>query len=133
MEIKGRVIANLGIQKGVSKTSGKEWAKSGLVVEIPGQYPKTVALDNMKDAERFHAIPIGSEGTFYIGLESREYNGRWYTNVNCWKWELASQSQQQPQQPQPQPAQQSWSRQLSAPSVTPSQSGGALNNDPLPF
>ena len=98
MEIKGRVVANLGVQNGTSK-AGKDWAKATVVVEYGDQYPKKIALDNMKNADSFGALAIGTEGTFHIEVESREFNGRWYTSANCWKWET---TQQAPAQPAPQ-------------------------------
>lgn len=102
MEIAGKVLMNLGIESGVSAKSGKEWKRARLVVEIPGQYPKTVALDNMKRAEEFGAIAPGSWGTFQIDVESREYQGRWYTSVSCWDWRL-QETQGQPGVQQPAP------------------------------
>ena len=96
MEIKGKVVANLGVQKGTSK-AGKEWAKATVVIEYGDQYPKKVALDNLKNAEDFAKLAVGADGTFHIEVESREFNGRWYTSVNCWKWETApAQPVQQP-------------------------------------
>lgn len=100
MEIKGRVVANLGVQNGTSK-AGKNWAKATVVVEYGDQYPKKIALDNMKNADSFGALAIGTEGTFHIEVESREFNGRWYTSVNCWKWEVAQPATQQPAPQQP--------------------------------
>lgn len=92
MEIKGKVVTNLGVQKGTSK-AGKEWAKATIIVEYgDGQYPKRVALDNLKNAEEFAKLAVGTEGTFHIEVESREFNQRWYTSVNCWKWEVAQQA-----------------------------------------
>lgn len=90
MEIKGRIVANLGVQKGTSN-AGKDWAKATIIIETEGQYPKKVALNNMKNAEAFGILAIGTEGVFQIEVESREFNGRWYTSVNCWKWDIAQQ------------------------------------------
>ena len=114
MEIKGKVVANLGVWKGTSK-AGKEWAKATVVIEYGDQYPKKVALDNLKNAEDFAKLAVGTEGTFHIEVESREFNGRWYTSVNCWKWETTQQPQQTPtqqmcQQAQAQPAQEDESQ-----------------------
>lgn len=95
LAIKGKVVANLGVQKGTSK-AGKDWSKATVVIETEGQYPKKVALDNMKNADNFAALTIGTVGTFHIEVESREFNGRWFTSVNCWKWET--------EQAQPAPA-----------------------------
>ena len=87
MEIKGKIIQNLGIQSGTSK-SGKAWSKASILIETEGQYPKKVVLDNLKNADEFGKLTIGSTGTFHIEINSNEYNGRWYTSVNCWKWEI---------------------------------------------
>lgn len=87
MEIKGKVIQNLGLQTGTSK-SGNPWNKAELIIETEGQYPKKIKLSNMKNAESFSLLPVGSLGTFQIELESREFNGRWYTDVTCWKWDI---------------------------------------------
>lgn len=90
MELKGKVIQNFGIQSGTSK-AGKQWSKASIVIETEGQFPKKVALDNLKNAEEFAKLAVGSMGTFNIEISSNEFNGRWYTSVNCWKWETDSQ------------------------------------------
>lgn len=96
MEIKGKIIKNLGIQSGTSK-AGNAWSKASIVIETDGQFPKKVMLDNLKNADEFGKLAVGSYGTFHIELNSTEFNGRWYTSVNCWKWEV--------DQPQPAMAQ----------------------------
>jgi hypothetical protein len=124
MEIKGKVVANLGVQNGTSK-AGKNWAKATVVIEYGDQYPKKVALDNMKNADSFGALPVGTEGTFHIEVESREFNGRWYTSVNCWKWETTQQAPAQPSQP----VQQDWQAAYPQPAAKPqtaSQEDGGL-------
>lgn len=105
MEIKGTIINVLPLESGVSKTNGNPWSKATIIIETDGQYPKKVAMSNMKQAEEFARLPIGAKGTFRIDVESREYNGRWFTNVNCFGYELEGQQpiQSPPQQaPQPQ-------------------------------
>lgn len=124
MEIKGKVVANLGVQNGTSK-AGKNWAKATVVIEYGDQYPKKVALDNMKNADSFGALPVGTEGTFHIEVESREFNGRWYTSVNCWKWETTQQAPAQSSQP----VQQDWQAAYPQPAAKPqtaSQEDGGL-------
>lgn len=106
MQIEGTVVAVLPLEQGVSKTSGNPWSKATIVVETPGQYPKKVALTNMRNAEEFSKLPIGTQGVFKIDVESREYNGRWYSDVRCYAYEIAgAQQTQAPQQTyaQPQP------------------------------
>lgn len=98
MDVKGRVIQVLPLQEGISKNN-KAWSKASIVVETEGQYPKKIAMDNLKNAEEFGKLAPGTVGTFHIEVESREFNGRWYTSVNCYKWEVASPYPQQQQQP----------------------------------
>ena len=100
MEIKGKIIQNLGIQSGTSK-AGKAWSKASILIETEGTYPKKVVLDNLKNAEEFSKLAVGSTGTFHIEINSNEYNGRWYTSVNCWKWEVTQTQQQQSYQQPP--------------------------------
>lgn len=95
MQFKGKVIDRLPMQSGTSK-AGNAWSKATLIVETVTQYPKKVALANMKRAAEFDALPVGTVATFSVDLESREYQGRWYTEVNCWDWALDA-----PLNPQP--------------------------------
>lgn len=102
MEIKGTIINVLPLESGVSKTNGNPWSKATIVVETEGQYPKKVAMNNMKNAEEFVRLPIGARGTFKIEVESREYKGKWYSDIRCWAYELEGQlapPQQQYAQP----------------------------------
>lgn len=102
MQIEGTIVAVLPLEHGVSKTSGNPWSKATIVVETIGQYPKKVALSNMKNAEEFAKLPIGTQGVFKIDVESREYNGRWYSDIRCYAYEIGGTQQQQPQYAQPQ-------------------------------
>lgn len=85
MEVTGRVIAVLAEQGGVSKT-GNEWKKQEYVIETQEQYPKKVCFQ-LFGADRIAqaAIQAGEIITVHIDIESREYQGRWYTNINGWK------------------------------------------------
>lgn len=103
----GRVIAILPKVSGTS-ANGKEWSRATIVVEQPSndsKFTRKVVLSNLRNADEFGALEVGTLAKFYVDIESREYNGRWYTDVTCWKWEVtgAEAQQQQPQQ-QPQEA-----------------------------
>lgn len=133
MEIKGKVIQNLGLQSGTSK-AGKAWSKASIVIETEGQYPKKVALDNLKNAEEFGKLAPGSVGTFHIEIISNEFNGRWYTSVNCYKWETASPyPQQQAYTSQGYESYQPQAPQPPYPVVQPLPEGAAQETDDLPF
>lgn len=85
MEVTGRVIAVLPEQGGVSK-SGNEWKKQEYVIETQEQYPKKVCFQ-IFGADRIAqaAIQPGEMITVFFDIDSREYQGRWFTNISCWK------------------------------------------------
>lgn len=87
MQLRARVINKLPMVSGTSQ-SGNAWSKATLIVETISQYPKKVAITNMKRAAEFDSLPMGTTATFDVELESREYNGRWYTDVSCWNWNI---------------------------------------------
>ena len=90
MEIKGKLIKIMPTQQGTSQT-GKVWQKRDFVIETQDRYPKNVAITAMGDL--INEIPsVGSNVTAHINIESREYNGRWYTNVTLWKLEVLTEA-----------------------------------------
>ncbi|MDD2436917.1 MAG: DUF3127 domain-containing protein [Massilibacteroides sp.] len=85
MEITGKIIAVLPAQGGTSK-NGNEWKKQEYVLETFDQYPKKVCFQ-LFGADRIEqaAIQLGEDVTVFFDIDSREYQGRWYTNINAWK------------------------------------------------
>lgn len=87
MEIRGTVQHILPVMTGQS--SRGEWKKQSVVIEIPGQYPKSVCMDIWGDNIDNFQLNQGEELIAQIDIESREYNGKWFTNVKAWKIEKA--------------------------------------------
>lgn len=89
MEVTGKIIAVLPEQGGTSKT-GNEWKKQEYVLETQEQYPKKVCFQ-LFGADRIAqaAIQPGELLTVSFDIDSREYQGRWYTNISAWKVERA--------------------------------------------
>lgn len=85
LEVKGKVVSMSALESGVGK-SGKEWKRKTVVVEEGGDYPKKIAITLMGDKadEKFEK---NQDVTIQCNIESQEYNGRWFTNVNGWKIE----------------------------------------------
>ena len=52
---------------------------------MPGTYPKSVCFDVWGANIDAFGIKQNDEVIASIDIESREYNGRWYTNVKAWK------------------------------------------------
>ena len=84
---KGKVHAILAEQKGVS-AGGKEWAKIDFVIEeVDGQYPKKVSFTAMgeKILPIVKSLSVGQLVEVHYNLDAREYNGKWFTNINAWR------------------------------------------------
>ena len=83
MEISGKIIEILDIKSGQSANG--EWRKQEYVLETEAQYPKKVCFMAWGDKIDQFNIQKGETVEVSIDLESREYNGRWYTDVKAWK------------------------------------------------
>ena len=85
MEIQGVLKQILPLESGETK-SGKAWQKQTIIVETQETYPKLIAVEvNEKAISRLQDYQIGHTITCSINIESREYNGRWFTSIKCWK------------------------------------------------
>ncbi|MBQ5993984.1 MAG: DUF3127 domain-containing protein [Bacteroidales bacterium] len=90
MEITGKLIQKLPVKSGVS-SSGNNWSKAEFVIETVEQYPKKVCANLWGDRARaLDQFQEGSLITVSFDLESREFNGNWYTDVRAWKVEAAT-------------------------------------------
>ncbi len=87
MEIKGKLFQMLPIQTGEGKNG--TWKKQDFVIETDGQYPKKVCMTVWGEKHNENYMTIGNELLVSFDAESREYNGRWYTDLKAWKIELA--------------------------------------------
>lgn len=83
MEIKGKIIQKLPPQGGVSK-SGTAWKKQEYVLETLDSYPKQVKFDFFGDKADNNILEIGDIVTIQYDIESREFNGRWYTDIHAY-------------------------------------------------
>lgn len=121
MEFQAQFKMMLPLQQGVSQ-QGKQWQKcEAIVTTTSGQYTNDVCLTFFGDkVNQLAQCQPGYTYNFSVDLNSREYNGRWYNDINCWKVEQVMQ-----QQPQfaPQTAQFAPNAQLmvQAPTMMPQQ------------
>lgn len=87
MQLIAKLIQVLPLQTGMGKNG--EWRKQDVVVETDGQYPKKVCISIWGDKASESVLQIGNMLDISFDVESREYNGRWYTDVKAWKVDLA--------------------------------------------
>ncbi len=83
MEITGEIIECLPVKSGQSAKG--EWRKQEYVLQTDGQYPKKICFMVWGEKVEQFAIQQGEVLQVSIDLESREYNGRWYTDVKAWR------------------------------------------------
>lgn len=125
MEIKGRIIQILPLQSGMSK-AGNEWKKQEYILETDAQYPKKVCFNLFGDKIDQYPMTVGEEVVISLDVESREFNGRWYTDLRAWKVDkVADMAQNAPMQagvPAPPPA-----------DFFAANPSGEMSNDDLPF
>lgn len=106
MDISGKLSIHLPTQTGEGKNG--TWQKSGFVIETTNEkYPKKVCFTTWGDLiAQSQAYQPGEEVKVYFDVDSREYQGKWYSDIKAWKVErLAAgtmNANQQPPQSNPQ-------------------------------
>ncbi|MBQ9555817.1 MAG: DUF3127 domain-containing protein [Muribaculaceae bacterium] len=84
MDIKGKIIQKMEPQGGVSK-AGNQWKKQEYVLETLDSYPRKVKFDFFGDRADQFPLEVGDVITLSYDIESREFNGRWYTDIRGFK------------------------------------------------
>lgn len=85
MEISGKIIAVLPQTSGQGKNG--LWRSQDYVLETTDQYPKKICFNLFNDKIDQFPMAIDDAVKVSFDVESREYNGRWYTTVRAWKVE----------------------------------------------
>ena len=83
VEIKGKIIEILPEKSGQSENG--EWRKQEYILETDSNYPKKICFMAWGDKIGEFNLQQGENVEVSVDLESREYNGRWYTDVKAWK------------------------------------------------
>lgn len=123
MEINLKIIQVLPAQEGVGK-NGNPWKMQGYVGETQSEYPKKVYFEVFGE-ERIEKNPCDIDDMVKVSfdIESREFNGRWYTSIRAWKIEPA-QAAAEPVEQKPSQA---------APAAAPEASVAEEGESELPF
>ena len=85
MELKGKIVQINPVQSGQGRNG--PWKKQEFILETQSNYPKKVCLVAWGDKIDDFNISEGEMVNASIDIESREYNGRWYTDVKVCKVE----------------------------------------------
>ncbi len=86
MEAIGKIIVKLPAQQGTSR-AGNQWNKQEYVLETAEAYPKKIFFSFFGDKANQYPLEVGQQVKVSFDIDSHEYNGRWFTNINAWKAE----------------------------------------------
>ena len=88
LELEGRITQKLPVQQGTSARGA--WAKQEFIFEYQeGNFPTSLCMnvwgaDKVSELEK---LQVRDKVKISFNLSSREYNGRWYTDVRAWRIE----------------------------------------------
>jgi len=85
MQLTAKLIQLLPLQTGTGKNG--QWKKQDIIVETEATYPKKICVSIWGDKIDAGQLQPGNMLKIDFDVESREFNGRWYTDVKAWKIE----------------------------------------------
>ena len=103
LEIEGTLSQKLPVQSGNSARG--PWAKQEFILEYPdGNFTAKACFTawGQEKVQELAKYQIGDKVKVSFNLKSREYNGRWYNDLQIWKIAPAGAQPAAPAQPAPQ-------------------------------
>lgn len=84
MEFEGTVYKMLPLTKGTSARG--EWQRQDVVFEMQdGSFARKICVTFFNRPDDVAKLKEGAAYHVSVNVESREYNGRWYTDVRAWR------------------------------------------------
>jgi hypothetical protein len=128
MQLTAKLVQVLPVETGEGRNG--TWKKQNVIVETDGPYPKKVCVSIWGDKISPSELVEGNNLTIEFDVESREFNGRWYTDVKAWSVKPAGSAPQPMAPQQPYYPANAPAFNLSAP---PAQDAPAPTPDNMPF
>ena len=89
MEFKAKFIRPGGYKE------GENWRKQEGIFETSDKYPKTIAVSFFNElVDKLADLKQGIDYILCVDIESREWNGKWYTDVKAWRVALPGESKE---------------------------------------
>jgi hypothetical protein len=85
IRITGTVTQILEEQSGEGRNG--PWRKQEFILETEGDYPREVCIIQWGDKIDEFGVQEGERLTAHVDIQSREFKGRWYTDVKAWRVE----------------------------------------------
>ena len=84
LELDGKIIKVLPEQTGEGRNG--PWTKKEFVIETLGEFPKKVCFETWNEkVDVVKTLKEHDRVKVSFGIESREYNDKWYTNIRAWR------------------------------------------------
>ena len=83
MEVEGKVVQILPATSGTSARG--PWQRQDVVFELTQEFSRKVCVKFFNKPDDVAKLRVGGLYTVSFNLESREFNGRWYTDVSAWR------------------------------------------------
>ena len=95
LSIKGTLTRKLEIESGTSK-AGNEWKKQSFLVDTGNQYNPEICFQLFGEdkIDMLNHHDEGSKVEVSFNLSSREYNGRYFHNIDAWRIESIEKSEE---------------------------------------
>ena len=83
MEFEGVVYKILPATKGTSARG--DWQRQEVIFELPQEFSRKICVIFFNKESDVARLKEGATYTVSVNIESREYNGKWYTDVRAWR------------------------------------------------
>lgn len=83
MEFEGVVIKKLPVSKGTSARG--EWQRQDIIFEMPSEFSRKICVTFFNKPTDADSLKEGQTYIVSVNIESREFNGKWYTDVRAWR------------------------------------------------
>ena len=82
MKFNGKIISVCEPKQGISQRSGKEWKAQDFVLETTDENPQSIVF-NVFGEDKINELDIqaGDNVTVDLTVTAKEYNGRWFNNI----------------------------------------------------
>jgi len=86
LSIKGHLIKKNDIEN-IENKEGKKWTKQTFILQTPAEYNNQICfqLFGEEKIKLLDTHKIGDQIEVFFNISSREYNNRYYHNVDAWK------------------------------------------------
>ena len=83
MEFEGVVYKIMPATKGTSARG--DWQRQEVIFELPQEFSRKICVIFFNKESDVARLREGMTCTVSVNIESREYNGKWYTDVRAWR------------------------------------------------